>query len=83
MARKKDLSKRKNGRSRAPATKSPPGGRTPVAPNEDRMDMGGRARAADVGRGGGPSSDPGDESRARSAALARRGGVRWKSPDDK
>jgi hypothetical protein len=78
MAKKNDdTSKRKRGRSRAPATTSPPGGRTRVAPNEDRMDMGGRARMADVGRGGGPSNESGgDESKARSAAYARRGGSR-------
>jgi hypothetical protein len=41
------------------------------------MDMGGRARMADVGRGGGPSNESGgDESKARSAAYARRGGSR-------
>jgi hypothetical protein len=41
------------------------------------MDMGGRARKANVGRGGGPSTDSGGkEPKARSAALARRGGSR-------
>jgi hypothetical protein len=81
MARNSDTSKRKQGRSRAPAKFSPPGGRTRVAPNEARMDMGGRARTADVGRGGGRSgAGGGDEARARSAARSRRGPARAQTP---
>jgi hypothetical protein len=47
---------------------------------ERRMEMGGRARAAKVGRGGGRSVESGgDVSKAKTAAMARRGGAKGRS----
>jgi hypothetical protein len=74
MAKNPDAKKTQNRGNRQPLTPNQRRAARTVAPEAD-MDMGGRARMSDVGRGGGRSEGSGGKgSKERTAAYARRGG---------